>query len=124
MGKKNHNMERTADTSTVPTASTPTVDPPPARGRIGPQRRVYFDLLKDQSDHMTCAHCETKFTTMAALRRHIEHGGCPTYNPGRARALKCGINTEILQAVRDHMPSTILQSPEFLKTSMSSKQWI
>ena len=91
------------------------VVPPLAEDNDRPKRRIYFDLMKDQSDPVTCAHCETKFSTMASLRRHIEQGGCPTYDSCRAKTLRCGLNTEILQAVRDHMPSVILQSPENLR---------
>ena len=106
-------LERKATMAGTGAPSSP-AQPSCGRGPT-PRRRIYFDLLKDQSDSLTCGHCETKFTAMMTLRRHIESGDCPAYNPGKARALKCGIHTEILQAIRDHMPSTLLQSPENLR---------
>ena len=80
-----------------------------------PQKLYNFDPLKDQSTAFTCSHCDTSFKVSSALCRHIELWHCSKYDPGKHRALQCGLDTRILQAVRDLMPSTILQNPELLR---------
>ena len=83
--------------------------------RAPPERKYLFDPLKDQTPPFDCAHCGTSFRVSSALRRHIELGQCRAYDASRVRSLPCGLDTRILQAVRDLMPSTILKNPELLR---------
>ena len=83
--------------------------------RAPPQRKYLFDPLKDKTPPFDCSHCGTAFRVLSALRRHIELGQRSAYDSSRVRSLPCGLDTRILQAVRDLMPSTILKNPELLR---------
>ena len=73
-----------------------------------------FDVLRDQNGAFTCSHCSASFKTSASLRRHIEQGSCPRFDATRPGNLEETLDPQIIQSVRDLMPSSVLEDPELL----------
>ena len=74
-----------------------------------------FDILRDQGPGFQCTHCLTSFPVSSALKRHIEQGHCQAFDPLRAHFVHEGLDSRILQSVKDHMISNILEDDDLLK---------
>ena len=74
-----------------------------------------FDILRDQGPGFQCTHCLTSFPVSSALKRHIEQGHCPDFDPQKSHFVHEGLDSRILQSVKDHMISNILEDEDLLK---------
>ena len=74
-----------------------------------------FDILRDQGPGFQCTHCLTSFPVSSALKRHIEQGHCREFDPNKPHFVQHGLDSRILQSVKDHMISNILEDEDLLK---------
>ena len=74
-----------------------------------------FDILRDQGPGFQCTHCLAGFPVSSALKRHIEQGHCPTFDPHRSHFVQEGLDSRIIQSVKDHMISNILDDVDLLQ---------
>ena len=73
-----------------------------------------FDILRDQGPGFQCTHCLTAFPVSSALKRHIEQGHCQHFDPQKSHFVHEGLDSRILQSVKDHMISNILDDDDLL----------
>ena len=83
-------------------------------GRTADPARI-FDILRDQGPGFQCTHCMTSFPVSSALKRHIEQGHCQDFDPHKPHFVHEGLDSRILQSVKDHMISNILEDDDLLK---------
>ena len=74
-----------------------------------------FDILRDQGPGFQCTHCMTSFPVSSALKRHIEQGHCQAFDPNKPHFVQQGLDSRILQSVKDHMISNILEDDDLLQ---------
>ena len=72
-----------------------------------------FDILRDQGPGFQCTHCLTSFPVSSALKRHIEQH-CQVFDPNKPHFVQQGLDSRILQSVKDHMISNILEDDDLL----------
>ena len=72
-----------------------------------------FDILRDQGPGFQCTHCLATFPVSSALKRHIEQH-CQAFDPHKPHFVRQGLDSRILQSVKDHMISNILEDEDLL----------
>ena len=94
-----------------PSAATDTAGTQPDEtGAVGRT----FDILRDQGPGFQCTHCLTSFPVSSALKRHIEQH-CQVFDPNKPHFVQQGLDNRVIQSVKDHMISNLLEDDELLK---------